>query len=83
MKLKVIKLGHGISSFVALVKMPTETYCQHHKLDDEIDLPDPLGHALMAAYPGVYDVLSYGSDGAAKSRSVTKVAIPPIDFETK
>ena len=82
MKLKVVKLGQGITSFVALVKMPKENYCENHKLGADVELPDPIGHALMAAYPGVYEVLSYGSEAKARAPK-DKMATAAIDFEAK
>lgn len=77
MKLKVVKLGHGVTSFVALVKTP-EFYCQSHALDAILNVKDPIGHALMAAYPGVYEVMSYGTDGpSAKPAAASRDKMAP------
>lgn len=61
MKLKCVKLGNATQkSMILLVKKP-QYLCKEVLLGAELELDDPVGHAVMAAYPDVFEVLHYGA----------------------
>ena len=84
MKLKCVKLGNATQkSMILLVKSPSYL-CKEVLLGAEIELHDPMGHAVMAAYPENFEVIHYGPGPAkAEAAAVAKKQKVVTELETK
>lgn len=81
MKIKCVKLGNSQQKSMILMMKAPQYICKEVLLGDELDIEDPVGHAIMTQYPGIFEVLHYGDKPAHGGESKKQKVVE--DWEKK
>ncbi len=68
MKIKCVKLGSAQQKSMVLMMKSPSYLCKEVLLGDELEIEDPMGHAIMTQYPGVFEVVHYGEKPVSESK---------------